>query len=663
MKGGIRVQRLVSIAVLLGLLGSAPAHAAEDETDRRRALFQEAYEAGLEGNTARFEARARQLRDYVLYPYLEYARLKGRIRQAKAAEVADFLSRHEGEPLEWRLREAWLRELARRGDWRTYLEFHHPTSDVTLRCHHGVARLRTGRTDGLEDEVLALWLSGRSVVEACDPLFEWLYRTNRIDQETRFRRVALAMEAGNLGLAAWLARDLEGKHRVWYRRWRDMTARPEATLKAAARWEATDTSRRIARHGLMLLARGDDGGRAWAAWEQLDGVLAFDAQERGAIIRHLALDAATDYRADAAQRLAMVPASHVDESVHAWRARVPLRQLDWPAVLEALAALPESMQAEPRWRYWRARALEATGRLQEAYAAYAALSKEPEYYGFLAADRMGRGYRLENEPILLDAARQKALISRPAMARALELHHVGLHLSARREWHHALTGTDVADLRQAALLAERHGWHDRTVWALAQTGDRSAYELRFPFAFEPEITRRAAERSLDPAWVFALVRAESGFITDAHSPAGARGLMQLMPDTGRRLSRKLGLVWRGTAELSNPGFNVVLGTGYLADMLARFGGDMVLATAAYNAGPHRVERWIAENPPVQSEIWAETLPFYETRDYVQRVLAYTVVYDWRLDGETQPLSARLPDGRPSLALGPLCWWPMLAHCR
>lgn len=658
------MQQRLSIAILsAALCSSAPACVAGDDAERTRAEFQQAYQAALAGNAARFRSLEPRLRDYVLHPYLKYAEMLGDIRNARTGQVEAFLERNAGQPLEWRLRDPWLRELARRGDWETFLAFHKPAADVTLRCHHAVARLRTGATDGLADDVLALWLTGQSAPDACDPAFDWLYRTGRIDQDARFERVALAMEAGNAGLAAWLARGLEGEPTVWYRRWREMTVSPEATLAAAVRWEDTATARRIARHGLRMLARGNRDARAWESWQRLDEALEFPADERGELIRHLALDAATDHHPDAQQRLAAVPDGHADASVRAWRVRIALRQQDWPAVLEAIAALPEDERGQNRWRYWRARALEATDRAGEAFQHYGALASEADYHGFLAADRLGRAYPLEDRAPEGDPELQRELSARPAMARALELHHVGFHLSARREWHHALAGAEAEALRQAALLAARNGWHDRAIQALAQTGDRGAYGLRFPLAHERTLRERAAEHRLAPEWVFGLVRAESGFIVDAHSPAGARGLMQMMPGTGRDLSRELGLPWSGAQGLSAPEINVHLGTRYLAGMLERFDGNVVLATAAYNAGPHRVDRWIGDNSPADPTVWAETIPFHETRDYIQRVLAYSVIYDWRLNGSPGRLSARLPTAPGALARACASLWPAAAACR
>lgn len=642
-----RLTPLLLLAVAVGL--PLAAGAVVTKIEQQRSDFQDAYQAGLDGDTATFEALSRKLTDYVLYPYLEYAGLKGRLDTAGADEVAGFMKKYADTPLDWRMRDAWLHELARRGDWKTFLEFYRPTSDTSLRCDHAVARLNAGDRVGLDKVALDLWEVGHSQPDACDPLFEWLYHSGKVTEQARFERTAKALEAGNTGLAGWLARKLSDEHRVWYRRWRAMIDSPEATLKAALDWDDTAMARRIVVDGLRRVAREDDGAAAWRHWQAVADKFAFPAEERARIIRELALDAATDYHHDALQRLAAIPPDAVDASVRAWWVRVSLQRRDWPRVLTAIEALPDAQQAQDRWRYWKGRALEATGEIERAREIYDALSAEPNYYGFLAADRVGRPYALADGTPSPDSGAIARLARRPAMSRALELFHVGFLLSARREWNLALQGADRATLRQAAWLAAQQGWYDRAVAATADSGDDRAYRLRFPLAHEQLIRRQARGGKLPPAWLFGLVRAESGFVSDAVSPAGARGLMQLMPGTARRLSGGLGLVWRGSAGLSSPQVNLTLGSAYLAQMMARYGDNLVLATAAYNAGPHVVDRWIKENSARFPAIWAETIPFYETRDYIQRVLAYTVVYDWRMGGRPTRLSALMPDDTAALA--------------
>ncbi len=643
------MKRIFSIA-LLALAAAGPAGAAEDEraAERQRDRFLKAYEAGLQGQTSRARSLASSLDGYVLEPYLDYAILKGRLDEADAGEIRAFLEAHGDTPLDGRMRVAWLHELASRKSWSDFLGWYRPTTDTTLRCHHATARLKTGQLDGLAEEATELWLAGHSQPDACDPVFDWLYATDRLSHDHRYERTVRALEAGQVSLARWLADKLPAERRVWYLRWRQMMVDPERTLKSARGWQDNAPARRIVLYGLRALGRTDEGEKAWRAFESLDEEFDFTGEERGVLLRQLALDAATDYHDDALDHLDAVPADFVDASVRQWRVRVALQRRDWPAVLDALDRLTDAEQSGERWRYWRARALEATGKQGLAEPIYASLAGETSYYGFLSADRLDAPYRLETTEIQVPERAVENVAARPAMQRALELYHVGLSLSARREWNQAVAGGDRDTLRAAALLAARAGWHDRTILALANTADWNAYELRFPLAHESLVNERAGRHGLDPAWLYGLMRAESSFLVDARSPAGALGLMQVMPATGRRVAGDIDMNWSGSDSLLDPEQNVTIGTAYLAQLVARYQGNRMLATAAYNAGENAVDRWIEENDPAYPAIWAETIPYYETRGYIQRVMAYSTLYDWRLGRNAARLSDRMPSPQPPL---------------
>ena len=229
------------------------------------------------------------------------------------------------------------------------------------------------------------------------------------------------------------------------------------------------------------------------------------------------------------------------------------------------------------------------------------------------------------------------------MARALELHAIGWRDAATRAWDHARESLSEPDRRQLLLLASEQGWYDRVVFGLSAGDDLRQYALRFPLAERATVESQSAANGLDPAWAFALIRAESAWQPDVRSPANAYGLMQLLPATGQQMARQLGLDWPGTSLLLDPRANIRLGTRYLAQQADKFQGSPWLATAAYNAGSKPVQRWLGERGTLPADIFIETIPFRETRDYVTRVLAFSVIYDWRLNGAARRLSDRLPD--------------------
>jgi soluble lytic murein transglycosylase len=247
----------------------------------------------------------------------------------------------------------------------------------------------------------------------------------------------------------------------------------------------------------------------------------------------------------------------------------------------------------------------------------------------------------------------RSLLAEPGMQRAFELYAVGLGRDARREWARALAGSSVATRREAALLANQRGWYDRAVFTFSSGDALRLYDLRFPLARQDHMVEQASQAGIDPAWAYAIARAESAWMTDAHSGADARGLMQLLPATGAQVARAYGLPWAGGDSLYDPVVNVQLGTRYLAQMAQRFNGAPWLASAAYNAGPVKVDQWLGERGSLPPDLFTATIPYKETREYVARVMAFSVIYDWRLTGRAVPLDARMtPIGQAYVPPGP-----------
>ena len=312
-----------------------------------------------------------------------------------------------------------------------------------------------------------------------------------------------------------------------------------------------------------------------------------------------------------------------------------------------IRAMPAALGATERWRYWLARSLEMTGAEDEARELFVTLAGERDYHGFLAADRVGREYHLAHIPLEPGAERVAEVAAMPALVRAGELFALDRPIEARREWWLVLDrlSGDKPALQAAAKLAQEWGWHDQAIFTLARTGYWDDLELRFPLQHSQAIDGAAKRRELPNSWVYAVVRQESAFSRDARSPAGALGLMQLMPRTARAIAREIKHPTPRRKDLFEPDTNITLGTAYLDRVLERFEGNSVLATAAYNAGPSRVARWLPEET-VPADLWVETIPFSETRSYVQRVFAYRVIYDRRQGREPERLQALMPPVAP-----------------
>jgi soluble lytic murein transglycosylase len=373
----------------------------------------------------------------------------------------------------------------------------------------------------------------------------------------------------------------------------------------------------------------------------LQSHFAFSEAQRDLILRTLALFHATDFSADSLARLAALPADAQSDATREWRARIALAEQNWTAVLAAINAMTDTQQSDGEWRYFRARALNVLERGSEAIPVMTALAREPTFFGFLAADKLNQPYAICPIQLPEDPAREQALLSKPGLLRAFELFAVNLPKLARREWSRALQGEDSTTQRLAADLANQRGWYDRAVFTLNSGDALRVYDLRFPLASQDGIVPQAQQAGIEPAWAYGILRAESAWMSDAHSAADARGLMQLLPSTAALVARKNGLNWDGGDTLYDPAVNITLGTRYLAQVSSRYNGSPWLGSAAYNAGPNRVDQWLAARGTLAPDLFVATIPFKETREYVARVMAFSVIYDWRLHGDAVPLSTRM----------------------
>ena len=384
------------------------------------------------------------------------------------------------------------------------------------------------------------------------------------------------------------------------------------------------------------------------AWQELQSRFRFSEAQRNRILQTLALYHATDFDDGALARLIALPAAAQTDGTREWRVRVALAQQDWSAVLAGLDAMPASQQQDGEWQYFRARALAALGHDDEARQLFEAQADKPTFFGFLSADRLDQPYAICPLTLAEDPQREQVLLANPGLSRAFELYAVDLPKLARREWARALQDADAATRRIAADMANRRGWYDRAVFTMSSGDALRLYDLRFPLASQDGLVPQAEQAGIEPAWAYGILRAESAWMSDAQSGADARGLMQLVPATAALVAKRNGFDWGGGDTLYDPVTNIALGTRYLAQMAARFNGSPWLASAAYNAGPNKVDQWLAARGTLAPDLFVATIPYKETREYVARVMAFSVIYDWRLSGDTVvPLANRMgPIGQP-----------------
>ncbi len=630
--------RLVAaLAVLAGLLLHAEWVLADREAERER--FREGWAAASRGDQLNALQAVLDLPDYPLTPYLEYELMRQRIDQVPATVVVAFLARYRDWSFAGNLETRWLRSLGRRSRHEQLLAHGINSRDSEVRCHLGRAMLATGDTAQARELARELWLVGRSQPRACDPLFAWWRRQGNPGPELAWERFVLAIEAGETSLAGYLRRYLADEDRVSAERWLAMHARPTATLRQARSWRDHARNRDIIASGIHRLA-ASDWERADSYWQPLRSRFDWPPAQQVALDRRIALFRAVALDEAAIVAIDALPAEAVDQQMLEWRTRAALAHDDWPAVIDSIQSMTLGEQASARWRYWRARALAELGR-PEAGLVYASLAGEANFHGFLAAARLDQPPSLCSLELSVDPALQRRLLRDAEFERAIELYHVGLLGHGRRTWARASSRYTPAELRQAALLAAGVGWHDRSIAALNASGDRQAYRWRFPLVKRGLVEPESARHGLPPALVYGLMRAESAMQPDALSGAGARGLLQLMPDTAAAVARRNGMSYRGQSELFDGDKNVRLGIAHLAELDRRYGSNWTHVAAAYNAGPGALARWLRERPELETDRWIETLPFFETRDYIPRVLAFATVYEWHLGQPPSLLASSL----------------------
>ena len=611
----------------------APAQAAERRTELR-AAFTEADNGQLDlAQAARFAADP-------LYPWLQASVLRQQIATVTAGQMQATLAGIGEQAAGSWLRGAWLFELAKREDWTSFRASYRPSNSLYLRCTN--LRATMDGADGASSaawvmEASKLWLTGTSLPAQCDAPLARLEQLGKLGDAVRWQRIDLAIDGGESGLIRAIAKGMNSEAAQLALSYAAFLAEPAANLP---NWPANARSRNVTSSALVRLAKRDpDQAESLAAQLPANAI---DAGGRDRIAYQVALWTVASYLPGSARRLNAVPESAYDERLHEWRVREAISRSDDPATLAAIGKMTEAQRSDARWQYFEARIRERQGQQDAARKLYAKAAGNANFHGWLAADRLQQPYFLCPMEPSTDSLLLQSVAGNATLARALDLFAIERTDLAAREWAGAIRSMSNDERRVAVQKAIREGWFERAVSGMVLTADdQQYYSLRFPLHHEVDIRAQSKLNSLDPAWVAGQTRAESSFMPKARSSADARGLMQLIPATGAATAGRLGLPWLGSDSLYDPATNLQLGTAYMRQMLDRFDKLPYMAIAAYNAGPTPINRWSADRAHLDPDFFIETIPYKETRDYVSRVLAFSVIYDWRLNGTAAPLSARM----------------------
>ncbi|MGB1580900.1 MAG: transglycosylase SLT domain-containing protein [Nevskiales bacterium] len=607
-----------------------------------RADFKTAYAAVSAGKAKAQSYPA--LQDYALYPYLLAAELDQDLRKrpgpATDQKLRGFLSQYKQQAVTQSVRGLWLEQLAKRQAWADFLAFLPDKPGEKTQCRAALARIKLKRPEALA-AASELWLHGGLRDKACIPVFEWLESSGSLSQALVEGRIELAREAGNSKVVSYLLSKLSGgtvkrQAQLWLQGYNSAHEFVRAYIAGSHRDADAQTLQDIFKRSARLSP--NTGAAKYDAFISKAG---FNKQISGELAAWIGYRKILNRHPDALAWYQRAGDALLDETQRLWWLRSAVRVQDWRAIRSLTANMTEAEAQESRWQYWRARALEALGD-SSARALYQRLAGERSYYGFMAADRIGADYHIVDRPMPPNSALQSALLQRPEVQRARELFAVNLRRQGREEWKWLLENSNEQEQQQAALMALDWGWHSQAALTMGRAKYWDEMATRFPVIYRNDVQAAAKRESIPAGWIYGIMRSESLFVPDIRSYAGAIGLMQLMPGTGKLVAGKLGIGWRGNNGLEDPAYNIRLGSRYLRMMLDKFDQHFALSTASYNAGPGNAIRWLDDSKRLPADVWIETVPFNATHAYLLHVLEYTAVYEWRLHGKPLSLKKLLP---------------------
>ena len=602
-----------------------------DNLAHQRHVYQALVGMVSKPNSAEYRRLKEQLEGYPLLPYIEQKTLLAYPYLANEDKIVAFLKDYEGTPLDWPLRHKWLYYLAKKNQQQRFLASFKPTSNVELSCLHLDYQLQQ-EPDNQEllNSVASLWVVGESQPNECDPVFKvWQQRGLRTQAHV-LERLALAGAGGNHTLIPYLKSLLDQQHQYLADLWLKVRRSPSYVT------QLSKFPNRYSQQELKILAYGlgrlvwRDEELALRSWQNVLRKFDVDSEIEHQVARKFAVALAIDDHPAAEHWLERANLLEPDDELFRWHLAHVLRSQNWQHAIDVVELAPASIKQDLSFQYWQARAYEQVDAKSTAQKQFSQLANQRHYYGFLASGKLAKAPTIVDKPLNFDPQALSHVASLPAAQRAYEFLQLEQYRDARREWYYLQSTLDNQQKLMSAVLADSWGWHDQAIVGFSNAGYLDDVKRRFPMAYSDQLVANAQQNQIDPAWAFAIARRESSFMKDANSSAGAKGLMQLLPGTARYLAK--GKV--STASLFDPEVNAGFGTQYLRYLLDKMDNNPVLATASYNAGWRRVKKWIPQQGSMPADIWIETIPYKETRNYVKAVLAYRQIYASQLGKES-----------------------------
>ena len=636
-KGFTLIMKFFATGFLLFLsLSPCLGFAAPPSADERFIAARKAFQTG---DRAKLERASAELADYELASYVDYWRLRVDLNTVDPAAIRNFLQANDNTYIAEKLRGEWLKQLGKKQEWADF-DAEYPAlkqPDQELACYALQSRRQKGDATVL-DEAKPLWLSLIEAPESCLPVLEALIVDKRVQADDVWARVRRQFEANRPVAGRYSMNWLPQSQTPTEKEAKAVSDAPLSWLaKSSASVLNTRKGRELAALAIGRMARSDPRMAA----EQLQKISAqLQAAEKGWAWSQIGWQAAFRHMDEALVWFRLAGDTPLSDEVVQWKVRAALRAQDWNAVRTTISQMSPTLAEHPAWIYWLGRACRATGRHDEARALYAKIAGQPNFYGNLADEELGQPITVPAQAAPPSSEEMLQAMGNPSLQRALTLLRLNQRIEGVREWSWGLRGMNDRELLAAAQMARRADVYDRAIAAADRTREEHDYSLRYLAPFSEQVRPAARSQALDDAWVYGLMRQESRFVTSAKSSAGASGLMQLMPATARWVAKKIGLKNYQHGQVNDVDTNLLLGTSYLRLVLESLDNHPVLASAAYNAGPGRARKWRADGA-MEGAIYAETIPFSETRDYVKKVISNAVYYAALFDGRAQSIKSRL----------------------
>ncbi|WP_301101723.1 lytic transglycosylase domain-containing protein [Propionivibrio sp.] len=612
--------------------------------------FLAARDAARAGDRAKLERIASELQGHELAAYLEYWRLLLDLNTTDPATIKNFLSRHEKSYIADKLRSDWLKLLGRKQQWAEF-DAEYPElvqADQELSCYALQSRRARGDAKVL-DEVMPLWLNLIEPPESCYPVLEALILEKRVLADQVWARIRRQFEANRLAAARYSMNYLPPSQTPDARTALAVSDTPLPWLvKLPPSLAGSRMNRELAVLAISRIARNDPN----IASDQLNKIASrLQASEKAWAWGQIGWQAAQRHLPEALEWYRKAGDTPLSDEVAQWKVRAALRVQDWGTVRSTIEKMPPELAEQAPWVYWLGRAYRAGGRLGDANTLFAKIAGQSNFYGNLADEELDRVIMTPPRAASPTREENAQVAANPGVQRALALFRLSLRSEGVKEWNWALRAMSDRELLAASDIAQRAGIYDRAIAAADRTRNEHDYSLRYLSPYSEQVRPAAKSQALDDAWVYGLMRQESRFVTNAKSTVGASGLMQLMPATAKWVAKKIGLKDFHQSQVNDTQTNVLLGTTYMRLVMESLDNHPVLASAAYNAGPGRARKWRADRP-LEGAVYAETIPFNETRDYVKKVMSNSVYYSALFDGKPQSLKSRLGIIGPRTTLDP-----------